>query len=77
MVKLYQMAFNLVGKLNCLKIQLENSKDKNFNNSITMKLRELEDIQRNLTLNPMDNSLWMQEKKLQDYIQHHALEYEI
>lgn len=56
---------------------MEKLEKQKLDNFITMKLRELEDSQQNLKLNPMDNSLWMQENELQDYIQHHALEHEI
>lgn len=35
----------------------KNSKDNIFYNSLTMILKELDDIQRRETLNPMDSSL--------------------
>lgn len=46
----------------------------NFINIIT---QELEQIQQRLVLDSTDNSLWTQEKSLQNKVQHHALEQEI
>lgn len=39
--------------------------------------QKLEQIQRKLMLNVVDNSLWMQKKSHQSMIQHHALEQEM
>lgn len=55
----------------------KNEKKVNIDNSSSMMLEKLTDIQHNLMLNPMDNSLWMQEVILQDQIQNLATEQEL
>lgn len=53
----------------------KNEKNTNLDKSCFLMLKELEDIQKNLMINPTDNYLWMQEKALRSR-QSYALERE-
>lgn len=72
--------YQLIRKLQLLKHSITNWKNDKItkrDKSFSMLLKELDNIQKNLMINPIANYLQMQKKALQDQIQNHSLEQEL